>query len=85
MRNAAKSCPGCGNIRLRWQTVCQSCWRRLPVDLRNELIEAKAAQAFARAEAARVAAVTWLRENSPARVIARVTGEASDDAGLMPP
>jgi hypothetical protein len=32
--------PGCGATRLRWQRLCDSCWRRLPGDIRTEVTEA---------------------------------------------
>lgn len=83
MRSAAKTCQACPNLRLRQHVVCSACWRRLPVDLRNALTEARHAQAFARAAEAGVAAVAWLRANPPSRAIARVTGEA--DLGALPP
>ncbi len=32
--------PGCGRTRLRWQRLCEVCWKALPGDIRTGLTEA---------------------------------------------
>ena len=62
MRNASHPCPvaGCGNVRLRRQVVCSTCWRKLPADLRDGVTRHRGREAaHLRARAGQVAAA-WL-------------------------
>lgn len=83
MKRRTFACPvsGCGNARGRWHAVCQSCWDRLPGDLRNRINTARAQRSVRLEANASIDASNWLTEHPPGWNVARVMGEA----GAAPP
>lgn len=57
--------PGCGMMRLHWHAVCPSCFRRLPVDLANDIVKTRKARAKVRQAQAGIVARDWLAAHPP--------------------
>jgi hypothetical protein len=71
-------------LQHRRAAVCQSCWRKLPEDMRDAISTAKRDKARHREATAAIAATRWLSERRPALTIARVTGELPADLAAPP-
>lgn len=84
-RQTAHDCPvaGCPRTRRYWQAVCDSCWARVPDDIRGRIASARAAKAKHREGAASIEAVAWLNAHSPAAIAARRLGESGFQEGVL--
>ena len=58
--------------------MCATCFAKLPGDMRDKLVSARAGNQVTEWLGLKDAAITWLDERAPDVMIARVTGERFD-------